>query len=201
MRSELHRLYNKWGGGQGGRPLPLPTPYLPLPSPRLPPPFWSGARFARAKLSSFPLPPFSPPLSLLPPPLLPPPAPSPPPPLLPPPAPSSPPPSYPVRPLISDFTLASSVSICTINSIKKIRAVSDINNENDNVHWFFFNNHWLNQCYWVIGVLQIHPTDLNIIRIAMVFFLFWSATHRYQMCMCMIGTAKRLTHHQWTNNI
>ena len=58
------------------RPL---RPTSPLPPPRLPPPFWSGARIARAKFSSFPLPPFSPPLSLLPPPLLPPPSPSSPP--------------------------------------------------------------------------------------------------------------------------
>ena len=34
---------------------PLP-PYLPPPAPRLPPPFWSGARFACAKFSSFPPP-------------------------------------------------------------------------------------------------------------------------------------------------
>ena len=48
----------------------------PLPPPCLPAPFWSGARFARAKISSFPLPPFFPSLSLLPPPLFPPPSPS-----------------------------------------------------------------------------------------------------------------------------
>ena len=75
-----------WGGGQGGRPLPPPAPYLPLPPPCLPPPFWSGARFARAKFSSFSLPPFFPPLSL--PPALS--SPSSLPLLLPPPAPSSP---------------------------------------------------------------------------------------------------------------
>ena len=63
-------------GWTGGMPLPLPPLTSPPPAPRLPPPFCSGARFARAKISSFPLPPFLPPLSLLPPPLLPPPAPS-----------------------------------------------------------------------------------------------------------------------------
>ena len=62
-------------GWTGGKASPPSHPLLP-----------SGA--ARAKFSSFPLPPFSPSLSLLPPPLLPPPFPS------------SPPPSYPVRPLI-----------------------------------------------------------------------------------------------------
>ena len=79
------------GGGQGGRPLPPPRPLTsPLPPPCLPPAFWSGARFARATFSSFPLPPPAPsfpsslPLfSLLPPPLLPPPSPSSPPSLLP----------------------------------------------------------------------------------------------------------------------
>ena len=100
-----------WGGGQGGRPLPPPAPLpppsrpltSPLPPPRLPPPFWCGPRFARAKIFSSPLPPFLPPLSLLPPlfSLLPPP-------LLPPPAPSSPsslPSSPPSRPLFSPLPL------------------------------------------------------------------------------------------------
>ena len=89
---------------------PLPPPYLP---PRLPPPFWSGARIARAKFSFFPLPPFSPPLSLLPPPLLPPPSPSSP-------APSSPsslPLSSPLPPLISPLPLTLSAPSFIITRI------------------------------------------------------------------------------------
>ena len=76
-------VYTMRGWTGGGRPLPPPAPLPPLPPPRLPP-FWSGARFARAKFSS-PLPPpapsspsslpsppsFRPLFSLLPPPLLP----------------------------------------------------------------------------------------------------------------------------------
>ena len=120
------RWHHMGGGGQGGRPRPPPAPYLPLPPPCLPPPFWSGARFARAKFSSFPLPPFFPPLYLLPPPLLPPPSPSSPssrplflfpPPLLPLPPPLLPPPSYPVRPLIWNI---SQLKHTKVNNIAEI---------------------------------------------------------------------------------
>ena len=93
------------GGGQGGRPLPLPPPYLPPPTPLSPSSLLERAQifslfpslpFFLPSPSSRPLFSLLPPLfSLLPPPLLPPP-----PPLLPPPAPSSPPPSYPVHPLM-----------------------------------------------------------------------------------------------------
>ena len=77
-----------WGGGQGGRPLPLPPPYLPPPAPSSP-----SSLFLLSPPSLFPspLPPPAPSypsslpfFSLLPPPLL-------------------PPPSYPVRPLFYEW--------------------------------------------------------------------------------------------------
>ena len=77
MTTVTFPLHQRGGGGQGGRrQWGSPAP---------------SSLFARAKFSSFPLHPFSPPLSLLPPPLLPPP-------LLPPPAPSSPPSLLPCPP-------------------------------------------------------------------------------------------------------
>ena len=97
-------------GWTGGRPLPLPPPYLPLP-------LWSGANFFSFSLPpSFSLLSLLPPLfSLLPPPLLPPPAPSPPPP-----APHLPSPSYPVRPL-SYFCMRISKyneSACSVTAVR-----------------------------------------------------------------------------------
>ena len=106
------------GVDRGERPLTSP-----LPPPRLPPPFWSGARVARAKFSSFPLPPFFSPLSLLPPPLpsplLPPPAP-----LLPPPSPSPPPP--PLLPLPLTLSAPSYMHFPQYFKIKIVQLFLDI---------------------------------------------------------------------------
>ena len=81
----ISTFYHCWEGGQGGRPLPPPAPLPPPSRPSSPSSLLERRALRARKNSSFPLPPFLPPLSLLPPPLLPPPSP-----LLPPPAPSSP---------------------------------------------------------------------------------------------------------------
>ena len=47
-----------WSVDKGVWLSPLPPPYISPPAPRLPPPFWSGARFARSKISFFPSLPF-----------------------------------------------------------------------------------------------------------------------------------------------
>ena len=94
--SVLAWSYNEGVDRGGGVGLSPPAPLPPPPAPSSP----SSLLERRAKISSFPLPPFLPPLSLLPPPLLPTPSPSSPssrplfsllPPLF---SPSSPPPAH-----------------------------------------------------------------------------------------------------------